>query len=238
MSRPAGSSKLLRAMNESAALAHLLDPGMLTRADLRRAHRTVDADHLRGAAPADRRRPGLGGRPQQRAARTERRDLRRQPGRRVDAPRSRCGTSAPAGRRRWPRRVCDLTGTVRARVESRVDFLRTDPMTALVERRRPACATETGAPAEPDPPRPARRGRLVRQPHRDHPPRRGARLRAHRPGPGDRRAAGHARRTWTTTSTWPRSPNAATAWPATRTGSRCSGSARTAWVWPSTSAAR
>ena len=36
MTRPAGSSKLLRAMNESAALGHLLDPGMLTRADLRR----------------------------------------------------------------------------------------------------------------------------------------------------------------------------------------------------------
>src|SRR5687768_4935415 len=35
MSRPAGSSKLLRAMNESAAFAHLLEPGMLTRADLR-----------------------------------------------------------------------------------------------------------------------------------------------------------------------------------------------------------
>src|SRR3954468_4920709 len=36
MSRLAGSSKLLRAMNESAALAHLIDPGDLTRADLRR----------------------------------------------------------------------------------------------------------------------------------------------------------------------------------------------------------
>ena len=36
MTRLAGSSKLLRAMNESAALAHLLDPGMLTRSDLRK----------------------------------------------------------------------------------------------------------------------------------------------------------------------------------------------------------
>jgi predicted NBD/HSP70 family sugar kinase len=36
VTRLAGSSKLLRAMNESAALAHLLDPGMLTRADLRK----------------------------------------------------------------------------------------------------------------------------------------------------------------------------------------------------------
>src|SRR5215469_9244827 len=35
MSRPAGSAKLLRAMNESAALVHLLDSGSLTRGDLR-----------------------------------------------------------------------------------------------------------------------------------------------------------------------------------------------------------
>src|SRR5215217_2621002 len=34
-SRLAGSSKLLRAMNESATLAHLLDRGTLTRGDLR-----------------------------------------------------------------------------------------------------------------------------------------------------------------------------------------------------------
>ncbi|NUR50778.1 MAG: MarR family transcriptional regulator, partial [Hamadaea sp.] len=33
--RLAGSSKLLRAMNESATLAHLLDRGTLTRGDLR-----------------------------------------------------------------------------------------------------------------------------------------------------------------------------------------------------------
>src|SRR5947208_2777006 len=35
MDRPAGSAKLLRAMNESAALGHLLDGGALTRNDLR-----------------------------------------------------------------------------------------------------------------------------------------------------------------------------------------------------------
>ena len=34
MDRPAGSAKLLRAMNESAALGHLLDNGALTRNDL------------------------------------------------------------------------------------------------------------------------------------------------------------------------------------------------------------
>jgi predicted NBD/HSP70 family sugar kinase len=41
--------------------------------------------------------------------------------------------------------VCDLTGAVRARIESRVDFLTTDPLTALttmVDRLR----AETGAP--------------------------------------------------------------------------------------------
>src|SRR5256885_15620702 len=35
MARLAGSAKLLRAMNESAALGHLLDSGALTRNDLR-----------------------------------------------------------------------------------------------------------------------------------------------------------------------------------------------------------
>src|SRR5256714_2023227 len=35
MARLAGSAKLLRAMNESAALGHLLDKGALTRNDLR-----------------------------------------------------------------------------------------------------------------------------------------------------------------------------------------------------------
>src|SRR6266508_2017871 len=35
MALMAGSSKLLRAMNESAALAHLLEQGPLTRSDLR-----------------------------------------------------------------------------------------------------------------------------------------------------------------------------------------------------------
>src|SRR5947209_15676985 len=35
MDRPAGSAKLLRAMNESAALGHLLDSGARTRNDLR-----------------------------------------------------------------------------------------------------------------------------------------------------------------------------------------------------------
>src|SRR5215469_15145047 len=35
MTPPAGSAKLLRAMNESAALGHLLDSGSLTRGDLR-----------------------------------------------------------------------------------------------------------------------------------------------------------------------------------------------------------
>src|SRR5262245_54395964 len=35
MGRPAGSAKLLRAINSSAALSHLLDRGRLTRSDLR-----------------------------------------------------------------------------------------------------------------------------------------------------------------------------------------------------------
>ena len=146
MARPAGSSKLLRAMNESAALAHLLDPGMLTRSDLRK----LTALSTPTISEVLRRLTGAGlvsvvghnsGRPGPNAeiysanpdaAWTAAISVR-------DIGASGAPSLAAA--------VCDLTGTVRARVESRVDFLRTDPMTALVNiiaRLR----DETGAPAE------------------------------------------------------------------------------------------
>jgi predicted NBD/HSP70 family sugar kinase len=130
MSRPAGSSKLLRAMNESAAFAHLLEPGMLTRADLRQ----LTALSTPTISEVLRRLTGAGlisvvghnsGRPGPNAeiyaanpdaAWTAAVSVR-------DIGASGAPSIAAA--------ICDLTGTVRARVESRVDFLQTDPMTAI-----------------------------------------------------------------------------------------------------------
>jgi predicted NBD/HSP70 family sugar kinase len=115
--RLAGSSKLLRAMNESAALAHLLEPGMLTRADLRRL---TDAG-LATVVGYNSGRPGPNAEiyavnpDAAYAAAVSVRDI---------------GTSgAPS----VAAALCDLTGAVRARIESRIDFLRTDPKTALVD---------------------------------------------------------------------------------------------------------
>jgi predicted NBD/HSP70 family sugar kinase len=131
-------------MNESAAFAHLLDPGMLTRADLRRLtalstptisevlRRLTDAG-LISVVGHNSGRPGpnaeiYSANPD--AAWTIAVSVR-------DIGASGAPSLAAA--------VCDLTGAVRARVESRVDFLSTDPVTALtttVTRLR----EETGAP--------------------------------------------------------------------------------------------
>jgi predicted NBD/HSP70 family sugar kinase len=131
VARLAGSSKLLRAMNESAALAHLIEPGNLTRADLKKLtklstptisdvlRRLTDAglvsvvDHHRG-------RPG--------------------PNAEIYAANAEAGYAAAvsvrdvgaSGAPSVVAALCDLTGTVRARFESRVDFVRTDPKSALV----------------------------------------------------------------------------------------------------------
>jgi predicted NBD/HSP70 family sugar kinase len=132
VTRLAGSSKLLRAMNESAALAHLLDPGMLTRADLRKLtalstptisevlRRLTDAG-LVNVVGHNSGRPGpnaeiYAANPD--AAYTAAVSVR-------DIGASGAPSVVAA--------LCDLTGTVRARVESRVDFLDTDPKTALVD---------------------------------------------------------------------------------------------------------
>jgi predicted NBD/HSP70 family sugar kinase/DNA-binding transcriptional ArsR family regulator len=145
VSRLAGSSKLLRAMNESAALAHLLERGQLTRADLRdltglskptiseALRRLTEAGlasvvgHISGgpgpnaevyAANAD-------------AAYTVAVSVRDSGD--IDIP----SLTAAA---------CDLSGEIRGRAEMAVDFLRTDPVTAvteIVERLR----AEAGMPA-------------------------------------------------------------------------------------------
>ena len=132
MSRLAGSSKLLRAMNESAALAHLLEPGRLTRADLRKLtalstptisevlRRLTDAG-LVNVVGHNSGRPGpnaeiYAANPDAAyAAAVSVRDVGP-----IAAP------SVVAA-------LCDLTGAVRARVESPVDFLHTDPKAALVD---------------------------------------------------------------------------------------------------------
>ncbi|GLY97006.1 ROK family protein [Actinoplanes sp. NBRC 103695] len=132
-------------MNESAAFSYLLDPGMLTRADLRR----LTALSTPTISEVLRRLTGAGlvsvvghnsGRPGPNAevysanpdaAWTVAISVR-------DIGASGAPSLAAA--------VCDLTGVVRGRVESRVDFLDTDPVDALatvVSRLR----AETGAPA-------------------------------------------------------------------------------------------
>jgi predicted NBD/HSP70 family sugar kinase len=145
VSRLAGSSKLLRAMNESAALAHLIDPGHLTRADLRKLtalstptisevlRRLTDAG-LVTVVGHNSGRPGpnaeiYAANPDAAyAAAVSVRDI---------------GTSgAPS----VVAALCDLTGVVRARFESRIDFLQTDPKAALVGVVA-KLAAETGVPA-------------------------------------------------------------------------------------------
>ena len=132
MARLAGSSKLLRAMNESAALAHLLEPGMLTRADLRRLtelstptisevlRRLTDAG-LVTVVGHNSGRPGPNAEiyaadpDAAYAAAVALRDI------------------GPSGAPSVVAALCDLTGVVRARFESRIDFLHSDPKTVLVD---------------------------------------------------------------------------------------------------------
>jgi predicted NBD/HSP70 family sugar kinase len=119
-------------MNESAALAHLLDPGMLTRSDLRKLtalstptisevlRRLTDAG-LVNVVGHNSGRPGpnaeiYAANPD--AAYTIAVSVR-------DVGTS--GTPSVAAA------LCDLTGAVRARFESRVDFLACQPAAALVD---------------------------------------------------------------------------------------------------------
>ena len=146
MSRLAGSSKLLRAMNESAALGHLLEPGMLTRADLRQLtalSTPTISEVLRRLTEAglitvvgyNSGRPGpnaeiYAANPD--AAYTAAVSVR-------DIGPSKAPSVTAA--------LCDLTGKVRARIESRVDFLHTDPKTALIDVIA-ELAAESGLPAD------------------------------------------------------------------------------------------
>jgi predicted NBD/HSP70 family sugar kinase len=132
VSRLAGSSKLLRAMNESAALAHLLERDHLTRADLRELtglskptisealRRLTDAGlaivvgHISG---------GPGPNAEVYAANP-------------DAAYAVAVSVRGSGDIEIPSltaAVRDLSGQVRGRAEVAVDFLRTDPVTAVTQ---------------------------------------------------------------------------------------------------------
>jgi len=146
VTRLAGSSKLLRAMNESAAFTHLLDPGKLTRADLREltalstptiseALRRLTEAGLITVVGHNSGRPG--------------------PNAEIyDVNPEAAYTAAVSVRDVGPidipsvvAALCDLTGAVRARVETRVDFLRTDPRSAVVDAVAQLSAS-AGVPAE------------------------------------------------------------------------------------------
>src|SRR3954454_11295004 len=119
-------------MNESAALAHLIDPGMLTRADLRQLTalstptisevlRRLTEAGLVSVVGHNSGRPGpnaeiYAANPDAAyAAAVSVRDIG-----------ASLGPSVTAA-------ICDLTGAVHARFETNVDFLTTDPKTALVD---------------------------------------------------------------------------------------------------------
>ena len=127
MTRLAGSSKLLRAMNESAALAHLLDPGHAHPGRAAHADRAVQARRSPRRSRLADADLVVGGGPQQRPARPERGDVRGQPrrrlrGRHVGARVAR-RTVADRGAVRPPRR---RPGPARVPV----DFPQTDPQSA------------------------------------------------------------------------------------------------------------
>jgi len=144
--RLAGSSKLLRAMNESAALAHLLERGQLTRNDLRELtglSKPTISEALRRltdaglASVVGHISAGPGPNAEVYAANP-------------DAAYAVAISVRDSGVTDVPSlaaAVCDLTGAIRGRVESAVDFLDTDPLSAvadLVDELR----TSAGVPAE------------------------------------------------------------------------------------------
>src|ERR1700759_3846478 len=119
-------------MNASAALAHLLDPGNLTRADLRKLtalSTPTISEVLRRLTEAglvtvvghNSGRPGPNA--EIYAANPEAAFAAASSVRDIGASGSPSGAAA----------LCDLTGRVRARLEVPVDFLQTDPKTAMLD---------------------------------------------------------------------------------------------------------
>lgn len=135
MSRPAGSSRLLRAMNETAVLAHLFERGPLTRSDLRELtglSKPTASEVLRRLEDA-----GLAvvvghvsGGPGPNAA-----IYATNPAVAFTAALSVRDVGSPA-RQHQPSlagELADLTGEVRTRTASSVEFGRVDPVDAIVE---------------------------------------------------------------------------------------------------------
>jgi predicted NBD/HSP70 family sugar kinase len=128
----AGSSRLLRALNETAALGHLLERGPLTRGQLRELtglakptaseviRRLQDAGLVRVVG---RTSGGPG------------------PNAEVYAVNPDAGYAAAVSVRvdALAVAICDLTGEVRATVAAEVDFAATDPVDAVAEAVRRAC---------------------------------------------------------------------------------------------------
>jgi predicted NBD/HSP70 family sugar kinase len=145
MDRRAGSAKLLRAMNESAALGHLLDNGALTRNDLRELtglSKPTTSEVLRRLTEA-----GLamvtghtsGGPGPNAEIYTANPDA-------AYAAAVSVRQTVTTGRPELAVAIIDLGGTVRARTEIAVDFTET-PVESAIERGVTAQCTAAGVPA-------------------------------------------------------------------------------------------
>src|SRR5215475_10897859 len=130
MTRPAGSAKLLRAMNESAALGHLLDSGSLTRGDLRELtglSKPTTSEVLRRLTHAGlaqvvgHTRGGPGPNAEIYAA---------NPAAAYAAAVS-VRETAEVGRPDLTGALIDLAGTVHARTQDSADLDKVDPLTAI-----------------------------------------------------------------------------------------------------------
>ncbi|MEN3306733.1 MAG: hypothetical protein V7603_2935 [Micromonosporaceae bacterium] len=130
MTHLAGSSRLLRAMNESAALAHLLEHGQLTRAELRELtglSKPTVSDAVRRLTDAGLAvvvghvSAGPGPNAEVYAANPDAAYAI------AVSVRETAFTEEPA----LVAAVCDVSGEVRARVERPVDFQGTDPVDAV-----------------------------------------------------------------------------------------------------------
>jgi predicted NBD/HSP70 family sugar kinase len=130
--RLAGSSKLLRAMNESATLAHLLDRGTLTRGDLRELtglSKPTTSDVLRRLTDAGlaivvgHTRGGPGPNAEIYAANPAA----------AYAVAVSVKETTDLARPEFTAALVDLAGTVHARVHDRVDLEKTDPLAAIEE---------------------------------------------------------------------------------------------------------
>src|SRR2546423_12258803 len=144
MDRPAGSAKLLRAMNESAALGHLLDNGALTRNDLRELtglSKPTTSEVLRRltdaglAIVAGHTSGGPGPNAEIYAANPEAAYAV------AVSVRETTGTGRPA----LGVAVSDLTGTTRGRTEHAVDF-DTTTVAAAIERAVTEQCAQIGVP--------------------------------------------------------------------------------------------